>query len=68
MNNSCFMERFSKIGLGFLFLLISFAFAVSGVTVLPIFGFIVAVPLLGVSVYFFRAHLNRECQIEETGN
>jgi hypothetical protein len=36
----------------------------SGVTVLPIFGFLIALPLFLISMYFFRTHLNNECQIE----
>jgi hypothetical protein len=65
MKNFCLIERFSKLGLGFIFLLISVGFMLSGITVLPIFGFIIAAPLLFVSFYFFRAHLNKDCQIEE---
>ncbi|MFO7555842.1 MAG: hypothetical protein R6W88_11635 [Desulfobacterales bacterium] len=66
MKNLCLFERFSKIGLGFFFLLTAFGFILSGITVLPIFGFIFAVPLLIVSFYFFRAHLNKDCQIDQT--
>jgi hypothetical protein len=64
MKNSCFVQRFSKVGLGFLFSLAALGFLISGITVLPIFGFVVAIPLAIVSIYFFRAHLNRECEIE----
>ncbi len=65
MKNLCLFERFSKLGLGLFFLLTAFGFMLSGITVLPIFGFIFAVPLLFVSFYFFRAHLSKDCQIEE---
>ena len=65
MENLCLFERFSKIGLGLLFLLISIGFMLSGVTVLPIFGFVIALPFFLISVYFFRAHLNKGCQIEK---
>ena len=64
MKNLCLLERFSKPGLGLFFLLTSIGFMLSGITVFPIFGFIFAVPLLIVSFYFFRAHLNKHCQIE----
>jgi len=60
----CLFERFSKIGAGLFFLLVSLGFMLSGVTVLPIFGFVIALPLLLISMYFFRAHLNKDCQIE----
>jgi hypothetical protein len=66
MKNICLIERFSKIGAGIFFLIISIGFILSGITVLPIFGFLMAVPLLFISFYFFRAHLNKDCQIEET--
>lgn len=64
MENACLFERFSKIGLGILFLLISFGFILSGVTVLPIFGFMIALPFFLLSLFFFRAHINKACQIK----
>ena len=64
MKNICLFERFSKMGIGFFFLLISIGFMLSGITVFPIFGFIFAVPFLLISLYFFRVHLNKDCQIE----
>jgi hypothetical protein len=64
MEKSCLFERFSKIGLGILFLLISIGFMLSGVTVLPIFGFVIALPFFLLSLYFFRAHMNKACQIK----
>jgi hypothetical protein len=36
----------------------------SGITVLPLFGFLLAVPALLASIYFFSAHLNKSCEIE----
>ena len=63
MKTNCILERFSKIGFGLFFLLTAFGFMLSGITVLPIFGFIFAVPLLIVSFYFFSTHLKKDCQI-----
>ena len=65
MDNLCLVERFSKIGIAAVFLMISFAFILSGITVLPFVGFVIALPFVLFSIYFFRAHLNKECQIEE---
>ncbi|MEE8398185.1 MAG: hypothetical protein V3S89_04205 [Desulfobacterales bacterium] len=65
MKNLCIIERFSKMGLGLFFLFAAFGFILSGMTVLPIFGFFVALPLLFISCYFFRAHLNENCSIED---
>jgi len=64
MKNTCLSERVSKMALGLFFLFISVGFMLSGITVLPIFGFLIALPLLFFSLYFFRAHLNKACQIE----
>ena len=66
MEDFCLVERFSKIGLAIVFLMISFAFILSGITVLPFVGFVIALPFVLFSIYFFRAHLNKECQIEES--
>jgi hypothetical protein len=64
MKNICIVERISKAGLGFFFLLTAAAFILSGVTVLPLFGFLLAVPASLASIYFFSAHLNKSCEIE----
>ncbi len=66
MENLCLFERFSKAGIGLFFLLISLLFVISGLTVLPMIGFLVALPFFLFSIYFFRAKLNRSCQIKET--
>ncbi len=62
--NICLFERFSKTGIGIFFLFIALGLVLSGLTVLPFFGFVLAIPVLLVSFYFFRAHLNEQCQIE----
>ncbi len=65
MNNSlCIFERVAKAGFGFFFLTIAIGLIISGFTVLPFFGFFLAVPVLLLAIYFFSAHLNRSCQIE----
>lgn len=64
MKNICIVERLSKAGIGLFFLFITAGFLLSGVTVLPLFGFLLAVPALLASIYFFSAHLNKSCEIE----
>jgi hypothetical protein len=64
MKNICIVERISKAGIGAFFLFVAIGFLVSGVTVLPLFGFLLAVPALLASIYFFSAHLNKSCEIE----
>jgi len=63
-NNICIFEQFSKIGIGLFFLVIAFGFILSGITVFPFFGFLFAIPVFFISLFFFRAHLNKSCQIE----
>ncbi|MDH4205707.1 MAG: hypothetical protein OEV45_09280 [Desulfobacteraceae bacterium] len=64
MKNICIVERISKAGLGLFFLFVAAGFMLSGITVLPLFGFLLAVPALLASIYFFSAHLNKSCEIE----
>lgn len=62
-NHTCIFERFSKLAIGLFFLLVATGFILSGFTVLPVFGFLVAAPVLLISIYFFSAHLNKSCEI-----
>lgn len=64
MKNICIVERISKAGLGLFFLFVAAGFMLSGITVFPLFGFLLAVPALLASIYFFSAHLNKSCEIE----
>jgi hypothetical protein len=62
--NMCLFERISKVGIGSFFLLVTIGFILSGFTVFPFLGFLFAIPALLVSIFFFRAHVNQNCQIE----
>jgi len=64
MKNMCIVERISKAGIGLFFLFIAAGFLLSGITVLPFFGFLLAVPALLASIYFFSVHLNKSCEIK----
>jgi hypothetical protein len=64
MKNICIVERISKASIGVFFLFVASGFLLSGITVLPLFGFLLAVPALLASIYFFSAHLNKSCEIE----
>ena len=64
-NRICLPERTSKLMLAVLLLLGGVGFVLIGITVLPILGFIFALPLLAFAVYFYRAHLNERCRLEE---
>jgi len=60
---NCFFERFSNIGVGSLLLLIGLGFVVITVTILPPFGLLVAVPVMGLATSFFFARRSRECRL-----
>jgi uncharacterized membrane protein YuzA (DUF378 family) len=63
--NTCLRERISKLLISVLLLLGGIACGIIGFTVLPFIGFLFAVPLLVLSGYFYRVHLNDRCRIEE---
>lgn len=60
----CVPQKMSKFLFGSLMLAAAFALIIIGVTLLPIFGFILAVPVLALAVYIFRLHLNDQCEID----
>jgi hypothetical protein len=62
---SCFFERLSKLGIGLTLLVFGLGFVVIGLTIIPVFGLVLAAPVFLASGYFIKAHLNRECQIAE---
>ena len=61
---TCFAENISKYAIGILFLVLALGLIITGFTVFPIFGFLFAVPVLFISLYFFRTRLNDECEID----
>lgn len=63
-SNQCIPQTISKFMMGMIFLGAAIAFAVLGITLLPIIGFILAAPVLALAFYFFRVHLNDQCEIE----
>jgi len=64
-NKFCLPERVSKLMLSVLLIAGGVGFLVIGVTVLPLIGFLFALPLLILGGYFYRVHLNERCRIEE---
>lgn len=63
-SNNCVSEQISKYFIGFLVLGAALALVVIGFTILPIFGFFMAVPLVALAVIIFRFHLNDQCEID----
>ena len=64
-SKACTSERFSKLLLATILLLGGIGFSVIGITVLPVIGLLVAVPMLVLAGYFYRVHLNEQCRIGE---
>ena len=65
-NNACLPERISKLLLSVLLILGGIGFSVIALTVLPVIGFVFAIPMLVAGGYFYRVHLNDRCSIEES--
>ena len=59
----CLTERLSKTAISLILLLMALVSVALGVTILPLFGFIIALPLAFFSWFFFRSHLNDQCEI-----
>lgn len=63
-NDLCTSERFSKYFLGGLFALFSLGLVVLGFTLLPIIGFVLALPVLAIGIFLIRARLNDQCELD----
>ncbi len=60
----CVPQKISKLMMGSIMLAAAAALIVIGITLLPIFGFVLAVPVTALAIYIFRLHLNDQCEIE----
>ena len=63
-DNTCTTEKFSKYFLGALFSVFSLGLIVLGFTLLPIIGFVLALPVLALSIYLVRTRINDQCELE----
>jgi hypothetical protein len=61
--NDCKYEKISHWSVGVALLIIALGFSVISVTVLPIVGFAVAIPVFLLSFYFFSAPRSQECSL-----
>ncbi len=64
MANFCLPQQISKMALGVFFAFATLGLVISGFTVLPVIGFIAAVPFALISYYFFKAHLDKQCELK----
>jgi hypothetical protein len=65
--NECKKERFSSRTIGLVFLLVSILLFVIGLVVLPVLGFIFAIPLIIVGVVMLAAPESKACQMIRQG-
>lgn len=64
MNQSdCAFERVSNFGVAFSLLLMAAGLSVIGVTILPVLGIFMAIPVTVVAVAFLIAPRSKECTI-----
>jgi len=63
----CKQERFSSRTIGFVFLLVSILLFVIGLVVLPVVGFIFAIPLIIIGVVMLAAPESKACQMIRQG-
>ena len=63
-SSNCVSQRMSKYFIGFLMLGAAMGLLVIGITILPIFGFVMAVPVAALAIIIFRLHLNDQCEID----
>jgi hypothetical protein len=62
-NLKCFYERSQHIIIGVVFASIAFIFLGLGLTVLPVLGLFLALPILGLAIYFLGRPLEGECSV-----
>ncbi|WP_035240419.1 hypothetical protein [Desulfobacter vibrioformis] len=65
-NTNCLSQRVSKYLLGAVFGVFSLGFVVLGVTILPVVGLIMALPVAAMAIVLIRTRLNDQCQIDFT--
>ena len=62
--SECVPQRLSKMMVGVILLIGALGLIVTGFTLLPVIGFILAVPVIALGVYFIKIHLNEKCEID----
>lgn len=65
--NECKQERFSSRTIGFVFLVVSILLFVIGLVVLPVVGFIFAIPMVLVGIVMLTAPESKACQMIRKG-
>ncbi len=60
---SCYFERISDFAVGLFLLFLGIALTVVSFTIIPVFGLIIAIPVLVLAVAFLGAKRSRECAL-----
>ena len=61
--NECRLERVSNVTVGLILMILGLLFALSGITVLPVIGFFIAVPVLILAGKFLVSPRSKACAI-----
>ena len=61
--NACRLERVSNVTVGFILMVVGLFFAGTGVTVLPVIGLLIAVPVLVLAGIFLVSPRSKACSI-----
>jgi len=59
----CLFERASSVGVAFALLVIAVGLSIIGVTILPVLGIFLAIPVVIVAGMFFFSPRSKECHI-----
>ncbi|MFH1155493.1 MAG: hypothetical protein V1793_16930 [Pseudomonadota bacterium] len=62
--NECVPQKISKLFFASVLFLGALGLVVSGFTVLPLFGFVLALPVAILAAVVLRLHLNDRCEID----
>jgi len=65
-NTNCLSQRISKYLLSAVFGVFALGFVILGVTILPVVGLVMALPVVAVAIVLIRTRLNDQCQIDFT--
>jgi hypothetical protein len=64
----CVPQKISKFMLASLLGMAALGLIVIGVTLLPILGIIMALPVIALAIYIFQTKLNDQCEIDFNAN
>ena len=60
---SCYFERFSNFAVGLFLLFLGLALTIVSFTIIPVFGLIIAIPVLLLAIALLGAKRSKECAL-----